>query len=96
MNAFWSVTLYDEQGFQVANAINRFSLGSRNQLEAGSDGSVTLYIQRNMDAADPRRPNWLPAPQSGPFNLTMRTYYPKQVTLDGDWKPPAVVQVTNR
>lgn len=93
VNAFWSVTLYDEQGFQVANAINRFSLGSRNQLVQGSDGSVTLYIQRNMDATDPRWPNWLPAPQSGPFNLTMRTYYPKQVTLDGDWKPPAVVQV---
>lgn len=27
VNAFWSVTLYDEQGYQVANAINRFALG---------------------------------------------------------------------
>jgi hypothetical protein len=91
-NAFWSVTLYDEQGYQVANVLDRFSLGSRNPLVPNEDGSVTLFVQRDMEPTDPRRPNWLPSPQSGPFNLTMRIYYPKQVALDGDWKPPGVVQ----
>lgn len=27
--AFWSVTMYDEAGFQVANPLNRFALGDR-------------------------------------------------------------------
>jgi hypothetical protein len=89
VNAFWSVTLYDEQGFQVPNEIERFSLGTRNAAK-NADGSVTLYIQRDMPASDPQRANWLPAPQAGPFNLTMRLYSPKQLALDANWKPPGI------
>jgi hypothetical protein len=29
VNAFWSVTMYDEAGFQVANPISRFAIGDR-------------------------------------------------------------------
>lgn len=92
VNAFWSVTLYDEQGFQVPNAINRFSLGTRNNL-VESDGYVTLYVERSMDETDPRWSNWLPAPQEGAFNLTMRLYSPKQEAINGDWHPPAITRV---
>ncbi|MDC0749305.1 DUF1254 domain-containing protein [Polyangium mundeleinium] len=94
VNAFWSVTLYDEQGYQVPNAIDRFSLGTRNNLAKGPDGSVTLYVQRSMDEADPRRSNWLPAPQQGAFNLTMRLYSPKRAAINADWHPPAVSRAT--
>lgn len=93
VNAFWSVTLYDEQGFQVPNEIERFSLGTRNATR-NADGSVTLYVQRDMVATDPRRTNWLPAPQSGPFNLTMRLYSPQQRALDANWKPPGIKLVS--
>ena len=90
VSAFWSVTLYDEQGFQVANTLDRFSLGTRNNLVAGPDGSVTIYVQRSMDAGDSKYSNWLPAPQQGLFNLTLRMYYPKQAAINADWHPPGV------
>ncbi|MDY7225340.1 DUF1254 domain-containing protein [Hyalangium rubrum] len=91
VNAFWSVTMYDEQGFQVPNAINRFSLGTRNNLVPDpSDGSVTVYVERSMDETDPRRSNWLPAPQQGAFNLTLRLYSPKQEAVNADWHPPPI------
>jgi len=94
VNAFWSVTLYDEEGYQVPNAIDRFSLGTRNNLAKGADGSVTLYVQRSMDETDSRRSNWLPAPQQGAFNLTMRLYWPKRPAVNADWHPPAITRAT--
>jgi Protein of unknown function (DUF1214) len=36
--------------------------------------------------------NWLPAPE-GPFNITLRMYWPKEAVLDGSWKPPAIQKV---
>lgn len=31
-NAFWSLTVYDEVGYQAANEIGRFALGDRDEL----------------------------------------------------------------
>ncbi|HWO18905.1 MAG TPA: hypothetical protein VNO30_09015 [Kofleriaceae bacterium] len=46
-----------EQGYQVANVINRYSLGTRNNLsEDPADHSVTVYIQRSIDESDPKPP----------------------------------------
>src|SRR5262245_18421491 len=42
VNGFWSLTLYDEHHFFVPNAINRYSLGTKNKdLKYESDGSLT-------------------------------------------------------
>jgi hypothetical protein len=86
--AFWSLTLYDEEGFQVANELNRFAIGDRNPLVFNPDGSLDLFIQRAAPAAD-KKANWLPAPE-GPFNLCLRIYYPKREALDGRWLPPGI------
>jgi hypothetical protein len=44
--AFWSLTMYDAEGYQVANPINRFAIGDRDVLEFNGDGSLDLYPER--------------------------------------------------
>src|SRR5690606_15253983 len=79
VSAFWSVTLYDNEGYQVANPLNRFALSSWMPLKYNDDGSLDLYVQAENPGTD-RETNWLPAPK-GPFNLTMRLYAPKDDAL---------------
>lgn len=92
VDAFWSVTLYDAEGFVVANPLNRFSIGSRDALKFNADGSLDLYVQSASPGAD-KESNWLPAPASGAMGLTMRLYAPKPEVLDGRWVPPPVQRV---
>jgi hypothetical protein len=89
--AFWSITLYDLEGFQVANALNRFALSSWMPFKYNPDGSLDLYFQSESPGGD-KEANWLPAPK-GPYNLTMRLYAPKSEALNGKWSPPPVVKV---
>jgi hypothetical protein len=88
VNAFWSVTLYDSQGFQVANSLNRFAVSSWMPFSYNADGSLDIYFQNDSPGKD-KEANWLPAPK-GPFNLTMRLYAPKSDVLTGRWDPPPV------
>jgi hypothetical protein len=89
--AFWSITLYDPQGFPVANPLDRFALSSWMPLKYNDDGSLDLCFQNESPGKD-KEANWLPAPK-GPFNLTMRLYAPKSEALTGKWNPPAVTKV---
>jgi hypothetical protein len=91
VDAFWSITLYDPQGFPVANPLNRFAVSSWMPFKYEADGSLTLYFQNDSPGAD-REANWLPAPK-GPFNLTMRLYAPRSEVLTGKWNPPPVARV---
>ena len=90
VNAFWSVTLYDNDGFQVANSLNRFAVSSWMPFKLNPDGSLDLYFQNESPGTE-REANWLPAPK-GPFNLTMRLYAPKSDALTGKWNPPPVMK----
>jgi hypothetical protein len=91
VNAFWSVTLYDPEGFQVGNSLNRFAVSSWMPFKYNADGSLDLYFQNENPGKD-KEANWLPAPQGG-FNLTMRLYAPKPEALTGRWNPPPVTKV---
>ena len=93
-SAFWSVTLYDSDGFQVANSINRFAVSSWMPFKYNADGSLDLYFQ-NESPGTGKEANWLPAPK-GAFNLTMRLYAPKEDALTGKWNPPPVTKVEGR
>jgi hypothetical protein len=90
-NAFWSVTMYDgKTQLLVANPINRYLINSPmlNNLKKGTDGSITLYLRKDSPGKE-LEANWLPAP-NGPAYVVMRLYWPKEVALNGSWKPPAV------
>ena len=89
-DAFWSITLYDDQGFQVANPMNRFAVSSWMPFKYNTDGSLDLYFQNDNPGAD-KEWNWLPAPE-GPYTLTMRLYAPKAAALTGKWNPPPVTK----
>lgn len=89
-DAFWSITLYDKDGFQVANSLNRFAVLSWMPFKYSADGSLDLYFQNASPGAD-KEANWLPAP-AGSFNLTMRVYGPKRDVLTGKWNPPPIVK----
>src|SRR5262245_32066070 len=86
--AFWSVTLYDKDGFQAPNALSRFALGDRDKLKFNPNGSLDLYIQHESPGPE-KESNWLPAP-AAEFNLAMRLYSPRREALDGIWAPPPV------
>jgi len=90
--AFWSVTLYDAEGYQVPNSLNRFAVSSWMPFKYAADGSLDLYFQNDSPGTD-KEANWLPAPK-GPFNLTMRLYAPKSEALTGKWNPPPVTRVS--
>jgi hypothetical protein len=89
VNAFWSLTMYDEpQSLLVANPINRYLINSPMlpQLKRDADGGLTLMIQNESPGMD-KESNWLPAPK-GPFSMIMRLYWPKQAAVEGKWERP--------
>jgi hypothetical protein len=88
-SAFWSLTMYDAEGFQVANSLNRFAIGDRDALKYNTDGSLDLYIQNQSPGRD-KESNWLPAPDHGQLGLTMRLYAPKAEVGEGVWNPPPI------
>jgi hypothetical protein len=90
-NAFWSLTIYNEEGFLVPNPLKRFAIGDRNPLKKNADGSLDLYIQKD-NPGKAKENNWLPAPNSL-FNLLLRVYWPKEEMINGTWTPPAVTKV---
>jgi len=74
------VTLYNEYHFLFPNALNRFSLGTKNKsLQYGADGSP----------GQDKETNWIPAP-AGTFSLLPRNYWPEKSVMDGTWVPPDV------
>ena len=91
VNAFWSLTMYDEDGYLVENSIQRYGIGDRDELRFNNDGSLDIYIQHESPGKD-KEANWLPAPKDT-FNLVIRLYWPKIEILTGAWNPPAVERI---
>ena len=66
VRAFWSVTMYDDQGYFVANPIHRFAIGDRDRLAFNPDGSLDIY---SAAIAGSRQGKQLAASARGPVQL---------------------------
>jgi hypothetical protein len=87
--AFWSLTMYDLDGFLVPNPAKRYAVGPFHPpLVTRKDGSVVVALQR--DKPTEAGVNWLPTPATGNFRLNLRIYEPARSVLTGKWKPPPV------
>ena len=74
VKGFWSLTMYNAAHFFEPNAIERYSVGTKNKdLKTGPDGSLTIYVQAAEPTDPVQRANWLPAPK-GDFIPMMRMY----------------------
>ncbi len=87
-DAFWSLTMGDENNRFVPNPTNRYSVSDRSGLVPNADGSVDIYIQNAAPAG--HESNWLPAP-AGKFILWLRAYLPGPAILNGEYHVPPVV-----
>ncbi len=91
VQGFWSLTLYNQHHFFSPNAIERYSVGTKNKtLIANPDGSLTIYVQADAPSDPVQKANWLPAPEGEAFSLYIRAYWPQPAVTDGSWTPPPV------
>jgi hypothetical protein len=81
VDAFWSISLYNAQGFFEPNQFNAYSLNNIT-AEKQSDGSVDVQF----GGCDGKIPNCLPIMEG--WNYTVRLYRPRAEILDGKWKFP--------
>ena len=81
--------MYDQDFFLVADPLGRYALGSDTPgLERNPDGSLDIYVQHNAPSG--HLSNWLPAPASGRFEVTLRMYGPRSVALQDRYTYPAI------
>jgi hypothetical protein len=92
VDAFWSVTMYNNQSLFFDNPLNRYVLNQYSELKSNTDGSLYLYLQNQSPGPD-KESNWLPAPPDS-FKVVMRTYLPQPQVLNGTWQPPGVEVAT--
>ena len=81
VDGFWSITVYNADGFLVANRFNAYAL---NDITArkGDDGSVAVQFG-GCDGADP---NCLPIMPG--WNYTVRLFRPRAEIRSGTWRFP--------
>ena len=81
VDGFWSITLYNADGYLVKNEQNAYSFNNITAKKDG-DGSVTIQFGgcgRKVSNCLPTMPGW---------NYTVRLYRPRKEILDGTWKFP--------
>lgn len=81
VDAFWSVTVYNKEGFFEKNEYDAYSFNSTT-AQRNEDGSITIHF-----GGDPEQPNFLPITEG--WNYIIRCYLPGWQIIEGSWQPPA-------
>lgn len=81
VQAFWSVSVYNAQGFFEKNEYNAYSLNNLTAVK-NNDGSVTVQF----GGCDGKIDNCLPIVDG--WNYTVRLYRPEAKLVSGEWKLP--------
>jgi hypothetical protein len=81
VNGFWSVSVYNANGYYEKNPYNAYSL---NNITAAKNPDGSIAIQ--FGGCDGKIPNCLPIMKG--WNYTVRLYRPKAEILNGTWKFP--------
>jgi len=82
VDAFWSVSVYNRDGFFEKNDLGTYSVNNMTG-KPNPDGSFTIHL-----GGDPESVNYLPIGEG--WNYTVRLYQPRAEVLDGSWTFPTV------
>jgi hypothetical protein len=81
VDAFWSVTVYNSEGYLEPNQYNTYSVNTIT-AKKGADGSVAIQF----GGCDGEIPNCLPIMKG--WNYTVRLFLPRPEILNGAWRFP--------
>lgn len=86
VDGFWSISVYDRDGFFEKNVLGAYSVNSLT-AKPGANGAFTIQFgdcHRDTPNCLPIMPGW---------NYTVRLYRPRSEILDGSWKFPEAAPV---
>lgn len=81
VDGFWSITMYNKEGYMEPNDQNAYSFNDVT-AEENEDGGITI----NFGGCDDGRVNCLPITDG--WNILARLYVPGEEILDGSWTFP--------
>ncbi|MGF6852864.1 DUF1214 domain-containing protein [Paraburkholderia sp. CI3] len=87
VDGFWSVTVYNAEGYLQPNPYNAYSVNS-NTAAKGTDGTIVIQF----GGCDGKIPNCLPIVKD--WNYTVRLFRPRPEILNGTWKFPQAQPVS--
>jgi hypothetical protein len=85
VDAFWSITVYNAEGYLEKNDLGRNSFNN-SSAKPNEDGSYTIHF-----GGDPESTNYLPITDG--WNYAIRMYQPHKEILDGTWSFPSIEAV---